>query len=190
MFGPRLDCNHTVDGKPLQLIPITKEMLPDCLKLLEDPEVTRFLTMQDYSPTLEDEIDWFIRKGKDDSTRGWAIVLGEAENQEYIGGTGISSIDWRLRTASTGIMIAKKYWRKGVATAVMQRRAQFAFEVLNLMALETHICILNEGSWRAAEKAGYQKWGEKPHAFFDGGTYYPAWKGSITRERWEELKKG
>lgn len=175
MFGTFVDCNLEVEGKRLTLVPTTKNHLAKCQALVNDPDTSRYLASR-FAYTDDQELEWFKQRADDPASVVWSIQLGE----EHIGQADIHGIDPRNRTASTGIVIDKNYWGKGVATAVMKARALYAKNSLNLVALYTEICIANEGSWKAAQKAGYKQYGQKPFGAFVEGQYHDMWLGCLT----------
>lgn len=179
MLGPLLECGE-IEGQALRLVSAGLSHLPTFIRWLNDPRVTRYLNAQfSFSHAMEEK--WFEGVSTDPNRVHWAITLGET----LIGTTGIEDINWISRTAVTGIMIGEPdYWGKGVASAVMRRRAQYAFERLNLEALYTEIFVENGGSLRAVQKAGYVEYGRKPFARYQEGRYIDAWLGVLSREAW------
>lgn len=174
MLGMRVDCGVQIEGKDLILVPTTKAHLGKCLEMINDPEISRFLTSR-FAFSEEQETEWLRKKTEDPHSVVWSIQLGE----EHIGQTGIDDINQVERTAVTGIVIEKKFWHKGIATAVMRARAEYAKKYLNLVALFTEICIENEYSWKAATTAGYEEYGRQPFGMFSNGQYYEVWLGCL-----------
>lgn len=187
MLGPSVDCAHAVDGKALRLHPVQREHLPAFLVWMNDPGVTRNL-MTTHGFCMENEVTWFEKMSPRDNRNHivWAIMLGD----ELIGNAGIHGIEWERGVGTTGMLIgAKEYWGKGVATAVMRARAKYVFEQTRLAALYTVAFLRNEGSWKAATKAGYVQYGLNPRAAFHDGAWLDGWMGILTRERWEEVQR-
>lgn len=184
MLGPTLECGQ-IEGEPLRLTGSNATHLPNYIRWLNDPRVTRYLNAQ-FSFTQSMEEKWFEGIQTDPHRVHWAVMLGET----HIGSAGIEDLNWINRTGVTGLMIGEpEFWGKGVATAVMGRRAQYAFERLNLEALYTEIFVGNEGSLRAAQKTGYVEYGRKPFARYQEGHYIEAWLGVLSRESWLAARK-
>lgn len=176
MLGPRLECGD-VHGQALALVPTLEEHLDACRRWLNDPAVTRYLTL---SFGMNDAMEraWYEAAQENPRVVQWSIELGG----RHIGQAGIEDIDWVCRTGTTGLFIGSvEHWRKGIATAVMMRRARFAFEQLNLLALFTEIFVRNEGSLRAAQRAGYVEYGRRPYARLVDGEFVDAWLGVLRR---------
>lgn len=180
MLGPLLECGE-VAGRPLRLVSTREEFLPLFIRWLGDPRVHRYLCLQ-FGLTPEMEREWFAAVSRDPNRIHWTIELGG----EPIGVTGIEGIDWQARTGTTGLAIGEtEHWGQGVAGAVIRRRAEYAFQRLNLVALYTEVFAPNEFSRRALESAGYVEYGRRPYARFQDGQYHDAWLGVLTRDAWE-----
>jgi RimJ/RimL family protein N-acetyltransferase len=179
MLGPILECGE-IQGQPLRLIPSETAHLPTFVRWLNDPAITRYLASAfSFSQAMEEK--WFEGTCTDPNRVHWAIQLGDT----IIGATGVEDINWLHRTAVTGILIGEReHWGKGVASAVMARRSEYAFNRLNLVALYTEIYVENEYSLRAARKNGYVEYGRKPFARYQDGRYLDAWLGVLSREDW------
>lgn len=179
MLGPALHCGE-IDGALLRLVPSNHAHLSNYVRWLNDADITRYLGSR-FGLTEAMEQKWFDGVVNDRGRVHWAIEL----DGHHIGATGIEDIDWLARTGLTGIMIGERdYWRKGIASMVMVRRAQYAFDELNLQALYTEIFVDNEGSLRAAQKTGYREYGRKPFARYLDGAYLDAWLGVLSRDEW------
>lgn len=184
MLGPVLHCGE-IEGEALRLVPSQERHLPNYVRWLNDPDITRYLCLR-FGMTESMEQKWFETMCTDRSRVHWAIELGD----EHIGATGVEDIEWMARTAVTGILIGERaFWGKGVASLVMRRRADYAFNELNLQALYTEIFIGNDGSLRAAQKAGYREYGRKPFAKYVDGEYLEGWLGVLSREEWQARRE-
>ena len=180
MLGPMLDCGD-VEGERLRLVPTMERHLDACVRWLNDPAITRYLGGQ-FAMNDADEKEWYARASSDRGAVYWSIEVGDT----HVGQTGIEDLNWIARTGVTGIVIGEpEFWRKGIATAVMRRRAAYAFDDLNLVALFTQIFLPNEPSRRAAVKAGYREYGRRPYARYQEGEYLEEWLGVLTRDDWK-----
>jgi len=180
MLGPVLECAE-IDGEPLRLVPTQQRHLAACVRWLNDPVVTRFLAVS-FGLNDSGEEKWYAEISADPAKVVWSIELGDL----HVGQTAIENIRPRERTGVTGLLIGEpSCWGKGIATAVMRRRAAYAFRELNLVALYTEIFTTNEASLRAAARAGYREWGRRPFAKYQDGEYLTSWLGVLSREEWE-----
>ncbi|TSC97407.1 MAG: N-acetyltransferase GCN5 [Candidatus Berkelbacteria bacterium Licking1014_2] len=182
MLGPQIDCgqkeiatvNYTITLTPTQLCHLKK-----CREWFNDPRITRYFP-RICTVNEETELDWYKRITASKSDIIWSIMLQEGSNKHHVGQTGIRSIDWINGTGDTGTTIDPQWWNKGIATIAMKARGKFAFGQLRLSALYTEICPENVHSIRAAETAGYEKYGIKPYFIFRDGQYLSSWLGVLT----------
>lgn len=186
MLGPTLDAGTLANGKTVRLVPPQESHLDACVRWLNDPRITRYLSMV-FGINRAREDNWYEAMVKDPDCVNWAIEVDEA----HVGQTGIEQIAWLCRTGSTGIMIGEpQYWNQGIAKATMRARTDFAFKRLNLVALYTEVFTPNTASLQATQRVGYREYGVRPYARFDDGEYLDAWLGVLTREDWERTSAG
>jgi RimJ/RimL family protein N-acetyltransferase len=183
MLGPVLECGQ-IEGEALRLVPTLEHHLPNCIRWLNDPEVTRYLSAG-FGINERDEQSWYSRASEHKTAIYWSIELGEV----HVGQAGAEGLDWVCRTVETGTFIGEKaWWGKGIASAVMARRAAYLFEDLNLTALYTQIYMPNEGSLRAAQKTGYREYGRRPYSKYLHGEYLTSWLGVLSRDEWQKQR--
>ena len=175
MYGPRLQ------GARVTLAPPRPEYVDDYLRWFGDPLVTRYLTMRN-PPSRQQEVEFLERMASNDSDVFWSILLGE----RHIGSIGIHGIDWRNRTAITGVMIGERdCWGQGFATESMRLRTRYAFQELGLETLTTHVNSDNEASRRALQRAGYRQAGVLRRHVYVEGDFRDVWLGEILRTEWQ-----
>jgi [ribosomal protein S5]-alanine N-acetyltransferase len=115
-----------------------------------------WLNVRDRFPhpyTLPDAEIWVERASAAVPETQFAIeVAGEA-----IGGVGLFlQEDVERFSAEIGYWLGEAYWGRGVATAVVQRFTEYAFEAFDLCRIYANVFAWNPASARVLEKAGYQ----------------------------------
>lgn len=174
MFGPRLQ------GARVTLGPPPSTCIDDYLRWFADPVITRYLQLRN-PPSREQEEEFVRRMAAVSTDVFWAILLGE----RHIGSIGIHSIDWRNRTAQTGIVIGEPdCWGHGYATEAMRLRTGYAFDELGLETLTTEVYAPNEASRRALQRAGYREVGWLRRHIYMEGEFRDVWIGEVLREEW------
>lgn len=174
MFGPE------IVGERVRLVPLTAEMLPNYVRWFADPEVIRYMALI-APPSLEMEREWYEKAARSESDLLWAVMVGEA----HVGSTGLHRIDWRNRRAITGNLIGdKSVWGKGYGSEAVRLRTRFAFEMLGLEKLSTHVFVENVASRRVLEKSGYQTVGIARREVFRHGRWHDMWLGEVLRDDW------
>src|SRR3954470_21096287 len=127
MYGPH------IEGARVALAPPWPSYVDDYLRWFSDPAVTRYLNLRN-PPSREQEEEFLRRMAAADTEVFWAILVGE----RHIGSPGIHGLDWRNRTAHTGIVIGERdCWGQGYATEAMRLRTAYAFNELGLETLTT-----------------------------------------------------
>lgn len=115
-----------------------------------------WLNVRDRFPhpyTLADAESWVMRASAARPETQFAIeVDGEAA-----GGVGVFlQEDVERFSAEIGYWLGESYWGRGIATAVVRRFTDYAFEAYDLCRLYANVFAWNPASGRVLEKAGYQ----------------------------------
>ncbi len=176
-------------GKKVNLRPLKKHTdLNKCLRWINDPEVRCFLSS--YLPVSEQkEIEWFDEK--DENKIRLAI---ETKKGKFIGNIVLERINYRNRTATTGIIIGEKeYWGKGYGTDAKMTLLNYAFNVLNLRKIYSQVLAFNKRSINYSKKCGYIIEGIFKKDCFVNGKYVDTICLAVFKQdwlkTWEEYKK-
>ena len=168
-------------GERVRLVPSEAEQhLENALRWFNDPEVTALLDIY-WGVTRREEVAFFERMdaGRDHDLH-WAILN---ENDRHIGFIALHQIDWRMRSATGGMLIGERsFWGQGYATDAVRTRTRFAFDQLGLHRIEGH--TLNPAMRRVYEKCGYRHEGtarQAPLAHMAAGTTPSSSMRSSTR---------
>lgn len=180
-----------IQGNQVRLRAIEREDLPTFVRWLNDPEVSRGISL--FLPISEtDEEAWYENQQKlDPADRSLAIEIQPDPEQEewvFVGSCGYLQRSWRNRSAEIGLQIGeKKYWNQGFGTRVVELMLKFGFQELNLHRIWLQVFESNPRAIRAYEKAGFQLEGRFRDGFYLEGHYVdvmimsmlkPEWKGS------------
>jgi len=89
--------------------------------------------------------------------QGYSFAIADAATDRGLGQIGL----WPLRDgrASIGYWVAPSARRRGIASSALVVISAWGLLLPGLARLELYVEPWNEGSWRAAEKAGYQREG-------------------------------
>ncbi|MBL7068263.1 MAG: GNAT family N-acetyltransferase [Candidatus Omnitrophica bacterium] len=155
---------------------------------INDPETNRFL-MSGIFPTSRDKL-WGYYEKVTNSNNDVIFAIIVKKNDKYIGNIKIGGIDWVNRTAHCGRMIGdKKYRGKGYGTEALKLVIDYAFNTLNLNRIYNAIVADNMGAIKSCGKVGMKREGIFSQARFVDGKYKDIVQVSITRDRYERLKK-
>lgn len=144
-----------VEGGRLYLRPVNlSDARGRYLAWLNDPEVTRFLRGRGQKHTAASLKQYLQHTLRDKQSKFFAIAL--KSSHRHIGNIKIGPIDALNRVAYVGILIGEKdCWNRGFATEAIRLVSQYAFATLKLHKLMAGCSVLNTGSARAFEKAGF-----------------------------------
>jgi RimJ/RimL family protein N-acetyltransferase len=171
MFGPVLIGAGGVSLRTPTLAD-TKQM---ALAMLE-PETSRFWGGRMMDVRDEQFEERHKKNGDDPDSVNWTI----AYENESVGFTGLFDIDWIARDCESGIFIARSdLYGRGIASEAVRLRTEFAWREMNMHRVHNWISLLNRGSRRANEKAGYRQMGLMRRYAFRSGQWYDDWQGEV-----------
>ena len=148
----------------LQLRPPSEDEAADALAMLLDPDVRLWNPGPDRLDL--DEARAWCRRGADWSDGGHATFSAlHAITGRLLGNVSLHKIDREQQDAEIGYRVAPWARRQGVATAGVAAVSGWAFAALGLVRIEARHAVLNVGSCRVAEKAGYPWEGTLRQAF-------------------------
>ena len=129
-------------GKKVILRAVEKEDLKFLRDIHNDPEIEKWIGGWSFPLSMKTQELWFEKLITDRSTIRLIIEI-RSEN-EVIGVTGLWNIDWKNRTAYTGIMLSNnnKFRLKGYGTDAVMALMKYAFEELDLRRLDSDIIDL------------------------------------------------
>lgn len=178
---------YGLEGTLVRLAPIDPERHTEPLqRWINDPETTRTLGSGTFPISLLGEREFLDKAARSD--RDGVVWIIETLAGELVGICELSHLDWIARSAYSGSFIGPEARGKGYGTEAMRLRATYAFGTLNLLTLFTSHLDGNDASGRMMEKAGYEKWGVRPRAFYKEGRLLDEHGYVLTRERWEVLR--
>jgi ribosomal-protein-alanine N-acetyltransferase len=155
--------------------------LPRNLPLLEGPSlVLRRFRDSDTPLILEASADPFIpvlttvpskrdpdealayidrQHGRLTSGEGYSFAIAERTSDEPVGQIGLWLRDFPRGRVSIGYWVVARHRRRGIAGEALQIISSWGVELPGVHRLELYVEPWNEGSWRAAERVGYQSEG-------------------------------
>jgi RimJ/RimL family protein N-acetyltransferase len=172
-------------GERVRLRAVEREDLPKFHEWVNDPEVTRGLTL--YLPmSMVDEENWFNGVAqRDPNNRPWAVEIHSGEGWRMIGNCAVFDIEWIHRSGELGIMLGEKAeWNKGYGTEVMRLLQNHCFGTLNLHRVFLRVYAQNGRALRAYEKAGFVTEGCLRDAVYKHGKYDNVVLMSVLRSEW------
>jgi [ribosomal protein S5]-alanine N-acetyltransferase len=90
---------------------------------------------------------------------GYSFAIADITTGEAVGQIGLWLRDLPAGRASTGYWIGPGHRRRGYAAAALAAITGWGLALEGIHRIELHVEPWNQGSWRAAERAGYQREG-------------------------------
>lgn len=169
-------------GKLVALRPLNAETDSEkCFRWANDREVIENTTI--YLPSsLEQAKEWLKSLAKDEKN----IVLAvEAPDGVHIGNVALHCLNWKNRTAKTGMIIGEKeYWGKRYGTDAKMTLLLYAFNVLNLRKIRSAVGASNTASIKSLTKCGYRQYATRSREIFRNGTYHDELLFEVFKEDW------
>lgn len=172
-------------GERIRLRAVEREDVKKYYEWVNDPEVTRHLSL--YLPmSTVDEENWFDGLAKrSQAEKPLAIEIKDGNGWRMIGNCGVFDIDPVGRMAELGIMLGEKQeWGKGYGTEVMSLLVRHCFETLNLNRVFLRVYGENSRARRAYQKAGFVEEGRMREAVYKHGKYDDVILMSVLRSEW------
>jgi RimJ/RimL family protein N-acetyltransferase len=106
---------------------------------------------------------------------------------KLIGDIQLADIDWRHRTASIGLSIARRADRgQGYGTDATVTLLRYAFQHLDLHRVSAATASHNDAARRALERCGFLREGQEREAIYCGGRRWDRLRYGLLREEFHE----
>lgn len=177
-----------LEGKRLYLRPVEKEDLSRCQRWVNDPDARRFV-LSNWPMDAVAEEEWFdkLNRGVPRTRIALAIVL--KERHRHIGVISLDGIDWRNRSATTGMVIGEAGCRsKGYGHEAKVLLLEYAFLTLGLHRINSTVLASNPRSLACLKKSGYVEEGCRRKSLFVGGEWVDEIVLGLLVEDWLVLR--
>ena len=158
-----------------------------CRELWEAYEPTEPLPAEPLNPGLsvESADQWFdeiqAKQGKDQ------VYLGIFYEGRLVGDIQLANIDWRHRTASLGLGLARQADRgRGLGTDAARTLLRYAFQHLDLYRIYAVTAAYNVAMQRVLERCGFHQEGREREAIYVGGRRWDRFIYGILQPEFQE----
>ncbi len=156
-MGPIAFADPPLSDGVVTLRPHRPADAPRLVEICQDPEIPRWTLVP--SPYGEADARAFLRSSDEDRSAGRRAVLAITEDDadgRLVGNAGLQAIDWRLRAADVGYLLAADARGRGLATRAVGLICGWAFDGLGLERLELRVQTANAASLAVARRAGFE----------------------------------
>jgi RimJ/RimL family protein N-acetyltransferase len=161
----------TIQGELVALGPMRRDLIPLYHAWINNLETTQYLDVGGMVLTLDEEMAWFERLVKDQSSR--ALTIYHLPSYRPIGIVNLLHIDHRHHRAAMGIMIGEPAERgKGLGTEAVELILDYGFNALDLHSIWLVTYEFNHAGRAAYRKAGFQEAGRRRECRYHAGRYW------------------
>lgn len=174
-------------GPVVELRPVERDDLAFMKALSNDPHVRERVVGWDWPLTMAGQEAWFTTSLQNPTTR--RLIVQTAEGQP-IGLTGLWDVDWRNRTALTGLKLGgtADVRNRGYGTSAIRALMDFAFLDVGLNRLYSTIFADNGASHAAyVRKSGWTEEGRLREHVWRGGRYVDLIQIGILRSDYDAI---
>lgn len=143
-------------GDPINIRPYHESDAEQILAAVQEslPEVSPWMPDLNAGVTLE-KVQAYIAAQPDQRSKREAYNFAIVDGQDsFLGGCGLTHINWQHRFASLYYWIRSSQTRKGAASTAARLLARFGFYELELQRIEIVVAVDNLPSIGAAKKTG------------------------------------
>ncbi|MFE7743501.1 GNAT family N-acetyltransferase [Nocardia sp. NPDC057455] len=148
-----------MEGKGIRLRPFMTADVSLIIDAGQDPLIPLITTVVAHGDEADGQT--FIRRQHQRAAtgEGWSFAVSDLDTDSAVGQIGLWRRDIRHGRAAVGYWIGPGYRRRGYAGRALRLLSSWAVTLEEVSRLELYVEPWNEGSWRAAQSAGYQREG-------------------------------
>ena len=148
-----------LERPPVTLRGFEPRDVPVVISVAGDPLVPLITTVPTSGRVADAEA--FIERQHDRlrTGQGYSFAVADSATDEAVGQIGLSVRDLGAGRTTAGYWVAPAHRRRGYACAALAALTEWAFTLDEVARLQLYVEPWNEGSWRTAERCGYQREG-------------------------------
>jgi RimJ/RimL family protein N-acetyltransferase len=138
------------------------------LEILNDSDVTKYLSTKISQPYTSEDADWWITEGSKLS-----LVRAIEVDEKLVGCIGVNRGEFEYcRSGEIGYWLASDFWRRGIATNAINEMLLEVFLTTDIIRIFASVFDGNVGSMKVLEKCGFAFEAIQPKAIFKENTFY------------------
>lgn len=149
----------SIASSAIVLRPFRDEDWPLIQEASQDPHIPLITSIAASSDPAEALAFIERQRGRVESGMGYPFVIADPESDEACGAIGLWPRDLAHGRASVGYWVAAERQGQGLATEALRSISTWGLGLDPIHRLELYVEPWNQGSWRTAEQAGYQREG-------------------------------
>lgn len=146
----------------------TENDINSLVTILNNDEVTRFLSTKIPSPYTQEDAKWWVNEGSKGD-----LIKAIFFNEQLVGCIGVVRGEFEYqRSGEIGYWIAQEFWRKGVAYSALTQMSQYTFSNTDIVRIFASVFAGNIASMALLLKSGFQQEAVLHRAIFKNGQFY------------------
>ena len=155
-------------GEKVYLSPINVDDYPIYTKWVNNPNINKYLTIQNKLISLFNEKEILEVLSKEE----FVFAIVKCDNDELIGNVGLQNIDYKNGNAELGIFIGEEdNLSKGYGSEAIKLLLSYAFNNLRLHNIMLTVYADNIRAIKAYTKCGFKEFGRRRETMFRDGHY-------------------
>jgi RimJ/RimL family protein N-acetyltransferase len=136
--------------------------------ILNDADVTRFLSTKIPSPYTESDGLWWVNQGSQGE-----LIKAISYDGVLVGCIGVRQGEFEYqKSGEIGYWLAKEYWRNGITKSAIEQMSRYVFSHTDIVRLFAAVFSGNEASMRLLLKCGFNEEAVLKNAIFKNGQFY------------------
>jgi RimJ/RimL family protein N-acetyltransferase len=177
-----------ISGKFVTLRAIERNDISMLREMINDPEIENLVIGWSFPVSADQQSVWFENQMRD--ARNYRFVI-ETPSDGAVGIATLTDLDWKNRSATHGIKLAKKDKRtKGIGTDTVMAIMRYAFDELGLHRLDGSWFDDNAASKGLYTKCGWKAEGIRRECIYKKGTFRDLVIAGILASEYHALVKG
>jgi RimJ/RimL family protein N-acetyltransferase len=161
----------SIRGDHVAIGPLRRDLIPLYHAWISNLETTQYTMMAGAVLTLDEELTWYERVIREDSSQTFTIYA--LPDYQPIGTINLHQISLRNRTACMGIMIGEPDRRgQGLGSEAVQLVVDYGFNALNLHSIWLTTYEFNIAGRKAYARAGFREIGRRRQCRFHAGRFW------------------
>ena len=157
-----------LEGEHVYISPMNIEDAETFTRWLNNPEITRYLTIHNSLVSLTGERNYIENFSKEE----FHMSIIKKENDELIGNIALEHLDYKNGTAELGIFIGdEENLGKGYGSEAIKLLTNYGFKELRLHTIYLIVLDINPRAKKAYEKCGFIECGRRHEAMYREGKY-------------------
>ena len=138
------------------------------LHILNDRNITQYLSTKIPEPYTSLNADWWISEGSNQS-----IIRAIEIDSELVGCIGVNQGEFEYaRSGELGYWLAKEYWRKGIMVQAVNQVVTDIYNSTEIVRIFASVFSENIGSMKLLEKCGFELEAIHKKAIYKSNRFY------------------